>query len=76
MSTKQCNLSNWKSTTKQIFLQIKMKKPQVCMILRENKRLLAHLKINKRHGMVMLLSMNAVNNYALQPSNACTHHRK
>ena len=53
-----------------------MKKPQVCMILRENKRLLAHLKINKRHGMVMLLSMNAVNNYALQPSNACTHHRK
>ena len=34
------------------------------------------LKIKKINVMVMFLSMNGVNNYALQNSNAHVHHKK
>ena len=36
----------------------------------------ARLKINKRHGMVMFVSMNTINNYALKPLSARAQHRK
>ena len=42
------------------------------MILRDKKRIQAHMKKNKSHGMVMFVSMNAVNNYALQHMNTRT----
>ena len=46
------------------------------MILRAKKRVQSHLKINNRHGMVMFVSMNAVNNSELQPSNKIVQNRK
>ena len=46
------------------------------MILRANKILLVHLKIKKKDGMVIFISMKAVNNYAPQPSNARAQNRK
>ena len=43
------------------------------MILRAKKIIQAHLKINKRLGMVMLVYMNVVNYSAIKPSkSACT----
>ena len=46
------------------------------MILRAKKIIQARLKINKRHGMVMFVSMNTINNYALKPLSARAQHRK
>ena len=46
------------------------------MILRARKIPRAHLKINKGHGMVMFVSINAVENYALQTLNARAQNRK
>ena len=46
------------------------------MILWDKKRLRAHLKRKKRHGIVMFVSMNEVNNYALQPLNTREQHNK
>ena len=54
----------------------KDKKLQVHIILRANEILLAHPKINKMRGTVMLVYMNVVNNYALQPSNVRAQHSK
>ena len=75
-STKQYNLSHWKATTKQIFSQIKINKLQVHKILRSKKRLQVYMEMNKNNGMVMLLSMNTVNYYVLQPLNVRVEYNK
>ena len=46
------------------------------MVVRANKILQAHLKINKMHEVVMFVSINEVNYYSHQPSNACAEHKK
>ena len=48
----------------------KAKTNWVRMILRAKKRLRAHLKRKKSHGMVMFIYMNWVHVSALQPLNA------
>ena len=75
-STKKYNMRNCKATTKQLCAWIKINKIQVLIILRANKRLRTHLKRKKNHKTVIFLSMNAVTNYALQPSNVHAQHRK
>ena len=72
-STKQWNMSNWKATTKLLCVNMKMNKIQVYMILRANRRLHGILKINKRHVMVIFVSMNAVNTSIVQHTNVCVH---
>ena len=42
MSTKQYNLRDWKATTKQLHVRVKIKKLRVCMIFRVNKILRSH----------------------------------
>ena len=68
--TDQYNMKNWKATTKLICVQININKILVRMISRVNKRLRSHPKRKKSRGIVMFISMNAVNNYSLQPFNA------
>ena len=67
---------NCKSKNKLLREQIEINKFRVCMILRARKIPRAHLKINKGHGMVMFVSINAVENYALQTLNARAQNRK
>ena len=69
-------MCNWKITMKQLRVQINVNKLQVRMILRAKKRLQSHLKRKKRHGMVMLVCMNAVKHSALQPSKARAQYNK
>ena len=75
-STNQYNLRNWKEKMKLLCARININKLQVLMILRAKKILVVNLKINKTHGMVMFVSMNAVKNSALQYPNARVQHKK
>ena len=63
MSTNQCNTRNWKERTKRLYDRIKINNLQMHIILRANKILQAHLKINKRHRIVMFLYMNLVKQF-------------
>ena len=65
-SIKQYNLRNWKETTKRLCTWIDINKILGNMNLRAKKRLGSRLRINKMHGVVMLVSMNELNNSALQ----------
>ena len=73
---KQYNLSNLKKTMKRLHARIKINKLQVHMILSPNKIPRANLKRNKNHGIVIFVSMNAVNNSPPQPLNTPAHDRK
>ena len=75
-STYKYNMRNWKSKTKQLHAWIKKNKLRVRMILRENKRLRAHLIRKKKHILVIFVYVNAVNFSSLQPSNTHAQHRR
>ena len=49
---------------------------RVHMILRVKEKLQGHLKIKKRHGVVMFVSINEVKNFILQPLTVCVQHKR